>query len=71
MALEDMQTTEVKGPRFGEIARTISGMAAELKADGHDQETIRQALHVFAQASTDVSRGVGEAINTIGGRRPY
>jgi type VI protein secretion system component VasF len=71
MSLEHMQTTEVKDPAYATIARTISDMAAELKADGHDQETIRQALHVFAQASTDASRNVGEAVGAIGSRRPY
>lgn len=72
MSLEHMQTIEVKDPKFGESARTISGLAAELKADGHDQDTIRHALNVFSQASSEAARNSvvsGEAISL--GRRHY
>jgi hypothetical protein len=58
--------TEVPQPPYKLIADQIAGLTAGMKADGHDQETIRAAIHAFSQAAAGASH-IGEAVRA----RPY
>lgn len=59
------QTLEVAPVPFKSIADSILTMANSLKADGHDQETIRRALDAFqCAASSSASNRIDASVPT-------
>lgn len=55
MSSKVTQTIEVAAVPFKSITDSIVTLASSLKADGHDQETIRRALDAFQTASSNSS----------------
>lgn len=53
MSSKVTQTVEVAAVPFKSISDSIVTLASSLKADGHDQETIRRALDAFQTASSN------------------
>lgn len=43
--------TEVPAPAYKLVADQILAITYAMREQGHDQETLRTALHVFAEAS--------------------
>jgi len=50
-AATNLVQTEVPAPAYKLVADQIIGIAAAMREQRHDQETVRAALHVFAEAS--------------------
>ena len=50
MAFESITQTEQRVTNYTAITRQIVEIVNTMKADGHDQDTIRLALQVFGQA---------------------
>lgn len=50
MANETIVQSSLSDPAFKQVAEQIIAITSRMREDSHDQETIRTALHAFAQA---------------------
>jgi hypothetical protein len=50
-AATNLVQTEVPAPAYKLVADQIIAITLSMREQGHDQDTVRAALHVFAEAS--------------------
>ncbi|HQR20779.1 MAG TPA: hypothetical protein PKV98_07925 [Burkholderiaceae bacterium] len=63
--------TEVPAPAYKVVADQIIAITRAMREDAHDQETVRTALHAFAEASRATPGGTPASLGDCEVRRRY